>query len=132
MASPGVAQQSRPTAQLTALHASALTVAVVSGTCALVALAAGSPLEFGVALALCAAGWVADDFIEWTVEEDCADRRRPIPAAGIGPGSGFSRVVVIGGGESSSRPTHRAGIRQAASHFGVSAPIEITMFRQSA
>jgi len=64
MASPGIAQQARDP-RVTALHASALTIAVLSGTCALVALVAGSPLEFGVALALCGAGWIAADFIDW-------------------------------------------------------------------
>ncbi len=131
MASPDITKQARDP-RVTALHASALTIAVVSGSYALVALVAGSPLEFGVALALCAAGCVADDFIEWTVEEFYADRRRAIPAAGIGPGYGFPRVVVIGSGEFSSRPTHRAGIRQAASHFCASAPTDMTTFRQSA
>jgi hypothetical protein len=131
MASPGIAQQARDP-RVTALHASALTIAVLSGTCALVALVAGSPLEFGVALALCAAGWIVADFIEWTVEEDYADRRCAIPAARIGPGYGSPRVLFIGSGECSSRPTHRAGIRPAASHFCASEPIEITTFRQSA
>jgi uncharacterized membrane protein len=50
--------------RLTTLHICAITLSVVSGTCALVALAAGSPLEFGVALALSAAWLIAADFIE--------------------------------------------------------------------
>lgn len=45
--------------RLAALHAVVLVDAVVSGICALVALAAGSPLQFGVALALFGAGWIA-------------------------------------------------------------------------
>lgn len=131
MVDPGIARQARD-ARVTALHASALTIAVVSGTCALVALVAGSPLEFGVALALCAAGWVAADFIDWAVEDAHADRRCAIPAAGIGPGYGSPRLAFIGSGECSSRPMRRAGINPAASHFCASAPIEMTKFRQSA
>ena len=50
--------------RLTSLHICAITVSVVSGTCALIALTAGSPLEFGVALAFCAAWLIAADFIE--------------------------------------------------------------------
>jgi hypothetical protein len=131
MARPGIAQQAR-NPRVTALHASALTIAVLSGTCALVALVAGSPLEFGVALALCGAGWIAADSIDWAVEDEHADRGRAIPAAGIGPGYRSPRLVLIGSGECSSRPMHRAGIRPAASHFCASAPIEMTTFRQSA
>lgn len=59
--------------RLAALHAVVLVVAVVSGICALVALAAGSPLQFGVALALFGAGWIASDVIERTVE--CGQER---------------------------------------------------------
>jgi hypothetical protein len=77
MATPGIARQARDP-RMTALHASAFTIAVLSGTCAVVALVAGSPLEFGVALALCGAGWIAADFIEWTVEGERADRRSRI------------------------------------------------------
>jgi hypothetical protein len=131
MASPGIAQQARDP-RVTALHASALTIAVLSGTCALVALVAGSPLEFGVALALCGAGWIAADFIDWAVEDAHADRRCAIPAAGIGPDYGSPRLVFIGSGECSSRPMRRAEISPAASHFCASAPIEMTTFRQSA
>ncbi len=130
MATPGIAQQARDP-RMNALHASAFTIAVLSGACALVALVAGSPFEFGVTLALCGAGWVATDFIEWTVEGERADRRCAIPAAGIGPGYGSRRVVLIGGGGCSSRSTHGAGTRPAASHFYASAP-EITTSRQCA
>jgi hypothetical protein len=48
----------------------------VSGFYALAALVVGSPLEFGVALASCGGCWVAADFIEWTVERECAAGRR--------------------------------------------------------
>ncbi len=67
--------------RLTTLHLCAITVSVVSGTCALVALIAGSPLEFGVALALCAAWLIAADFIESGVERERehAARRRAVP-----------------------------------------------------
>jgi hypothetical protein len=53
---------------MTLLYAGTLAVAVVSGICALVALAAGSPLQFGVTSAVFGAGWIATDFIERTTE----------------------------------------------------------------
>ena len=49
---------------LMAFRTGAIVVAVVTGFYALVALLVGSPLEFGVALALCGGCWVAADFIE--------------------------------------------------------------------
>ena len=97
MAAPVVAQRARDP-HMTALHASAITVAVLSGICALAALAAGSPLEFGGALALCGGGWVAADFIAWTVEGERADRPRATFPARIGPAYGSFRVVHTGAG----------------------------------
>lgn len=41
-----------------AIHAGALAVAIASGTFALVAMLVGSPTSFGLALALCGAGWI--------------------------------------------------------------------------
>ena len=117
---------------LMAFRAGAVIAAIASGFYAMVALVVGSPLEFGVALALCAAGWVAADFIDWAVEDAHADRRCATAAAGIGPGYGSPRLAFIGSGECSSRPMRRAGINPAASHFCASAPIEMTTFRQSA
>jgi hypothetical protein len=49
-----------------AIRASAITVAVVSGSAALVALAVGTPLQFGIALALCGSCWLAADYVNWT------------------------------------------------------------------
>jgi len=70
------------------LHTAAMALAAVAGCCALAALIAGSPLQFGIALALCGAGWIAVDFIDRT--PDRAPRRCPVPAV---------RVVYIGGRE---------------------------------
>ncbi len=87
-----------------AAYAGALTIAGLSGICALAALAAGTPLEFGVALASSGAGWVVADFVGWTAEHDRerAARRRAIPTARIHKYRP-SRVVVVGG--HLSRPT---------------------------
>lgn len=81
-----------------AVYAVALTTATLSGICALAALAAGTPFEFGVALALCGAGWVVADFVGWTAQHnrEHAARRRAVPAARI-RGHQPSRVVVAGG-----------------------------------
>ena len=89
-----------------AVYAGALTTATLSGICALAALAAGTPFEFGVALALCGAGWVVADFVGWTAEHnrERAARRRAVPAPRI-HGYRPSRVVVVGG--QLSRPAPR-------------------------
>jgi uncharacterized membrane protein YczE len=58
------------------IHASAVAVAFVSGTVALVAMLVGTPLQFGVALALCGVGWIVTHFIEQLAEQGFAHRRR--------------------------------------------------------
>ena len=113
MATPGIPSQARDP-RMTTLHTGAITIAVMSGICALVALVAGSPLEFGVALALCGAGWIAADFIEWTVERERAACRCAVPAARLKPGYGSCHVVFVGGDEYFSHPASRAGTRSAA------------------
>ena len=59
-----------------AIHAGALTVAIASGTFALVAMLVGSPQSFGLALALCGAGWIAAHFVERLAEQDRAAENR--------------------------------------------------------
>jgi hypothetical protein len=81
---------------LMAFRTGAIVVAIVSGFYALAALLVGSPLEFGAALALCSACWVAADFIEWTVERERAAGRRPVPAALLNSGYGSSYPVRVG------------------------------------
>jgi len=49
----------------------------------LVAMLVGTPLQFGVALALCGAGWIAAHFVERLAEQDLARRRRLAPAADL-------------------------------------------------
>ena len=66
-----------------AMHASAVAVAFVFGTFALVALLVGSPLQFGVSLALCGVGWIATHFVERLADEDLARRRRLAPGADL-------------------------------------------------
>ena len=95
--------QGRP---LMAFHTGAIVVASVSGLYALVALFLGSPLEFGAALALCGACWVAADFIGWTGKREVAAGRRPAPAALLSTGCGSSYPVRVGGDEYVSRPRH--------------------------
>ncbi len=100
MALPGIPPQARDP-RMTILQTGAIAIAILSGLCALVALAAGSPLQFGVALALCGAGWIGADFIEWTVERECAARRCAVPVARLNPGSGSGHVVFIVGASTS-------------------------------
>ncbi|MEE6176770.1 hypothetical protein [Mycobacterium sp. 050134] len=80
------------------LHTCAISLVVVSGTCAFAALAVGSPLQFGVALALCGAGWIAVDYIG-TIDRRRSAPRRALPAVQVNPGYGSLRVVYVGGGE---------------------------------
>ena len=59
-----------------AIHAGALTVAIASGTFALVAMLVGSPLSFGLALALCGTGWIVAHFVERLAEQELAEDSR--------------------------------------------------------
>ena len=52
------------------IHSAAIMVSVVSGTFALVAMLVGSPLSFGLALALCGTGWIVTHFVERMAEQD--------------------------------------------------------------
>ncbi len=115
MATPGIPPQVRYP-HVTTLHAGVVIIAIVSGICALVALAAGSPLQFGVALALFGAAWIAADFIESTVERERerGAQRYAVPAARLHPGYGSRRVVYVGGGERFSRPAPHTGNGLAA------------------
>lgn len=65
------------------MHTSAVTVAFLSGTFALVAMLVGTPLQFGIALALCGAAWIVTHFVERLAEQDLAERRRLAPAADL-------------------------------------------------
>jgi len=76
------------------VHASAVAVAFVSGTLALVAMLVGTPLQFGVALALCGAGWIVTHFVERLAEQDLAQRRRLAPAADLVHGYVRFRALV--------------------------------------
>lgn len=64
-------------------HASAVVVAFASGTFALVAMLVGTPLQFGIALALCGAGWIVAHFVERQAEQGLERRRRAAPAADL-------------------------------------------------
>lgn len=80
MANPGIGRTIRGP-HATTFHTSAIVIAILSGSYALAALLLGSPFEFGVALALCGACWVAAHYIEWSVESaerERAARRRAV------------------------------------------------------
>jgi hypothetical protein len=88
---------------MTALRAGAIAIAVLSGMCALITLAVGSPLQFGASLAVCGAGWIAADFIEWTNAH--APRVCAIPVTRRNRGYGPNHVVFVGGSEYLPAPT---------------------------
>lgn len=115
MATLGMPPQARDP-HMTTLHTAAVAIAVVSGICALVALAAGSPLQFGVALALFGTGWIAADFIESSAQrgQERAAHWCAVPVARPNPRYGSCRVVYVGGAEHFSQPVSRAGTELAA------------------
>ncbi len=86
------------------VYIGAVMLTVVSSACALAALAVGSPLQFGVALALCAAGWIATDFAQRTVEPTQFTRRCAVVRVRVNPGHGSGRVVYAGGHARFARP----------------------------
>ena len=98
---------SKPGTRIRVLHTAAIVVALVSGSYALIALVVGSPVEFGITLALCGAGWVGADFVERRAERaDSGLRRTPmhgprvrVPDAAKMP----PHTVHVGPGESRSR-----------------------------
>ncbi|MGD1171006.1 hypothetical protein ACKUVQ_20580 [Mycobacterium seoulense] len=100
----------------TPLYATTVVVTVLSGICALVALAAGSPLQFGVASAIFGAGWIAADFIERTIEpgQQRVAQRWVATAARPSPAYRPSRVVYAGRCERFSQPTARVVSKSAA------------------
>lgn len=68
------------------IHSAAIMASVVSGTFALVAMLVGSPLSFGLALALCGTGWIVTHFVERMAEQD---RRAARPRHGAFVHDGF-------------------------------------------
>lgn len=102
--------------RVTLFYLGTLVVAVVSGLCALAALVAGSPLQFGAALALFGAGWIATDFIERTVErqQERIARPRAVAVARHAPAYRPSRVVYAGRCEHFSRSASRVKTNLAA------------------
>ena len=85
--------------RMTGLRILAGAVATLSGACALAALIFGSPLQFGVALASCAAACIAGDYVRVTVERQRATSRCAVPAASMSARHQSCRVVHVGGAE---------------------------------
>lgn len=87
-------------ARMTILHAGAIASAILSGAYALVALAVSTPFEFGVALAVCGASWIAADYVERTAERARVVHRRvaarPSHTVFIG-GSGLNSSSIAPG-----------------------------------
>ncbi|GAA4290086.1 hypothetical protein [Mycobacterium paraffinicum] len=110
---PAVRRQAQDP-RVTLLYAATLVVAVVSGILALAALAAGSPLQFGVTAAVFGAGWIATDFIERTAERGQERFARQCVVARPVPGYRPSRVVYGVDCEHLSRPAPRVLNRLAA------------------
>ncbi len=81
---------------MTALRAGAIAVSALSGACALIALTVGSPLQFGVSLALSAAGWIGADLFERVH----APRPHAIPVAPVNRVYRPGHVVFVSRGES--------------------------------
>lgn len=74
---PTAERHYRPRPRYALVYSSAIAVAVASGSFALVALLMGSPVAFGLALALCATAWIVTHFVErLVVQARASDRRR--------------------------------------------------------
>lgn len=68
-------RDNRRSRRIVFIYSGAVSLAFVSGTCALVALLLGSPLEFGSALAICASGWIVAHIAERFAEQERTGRR---------------------------------------------------------
>lgn len=102
--------------RVTLLYLVTFAVAMVAGMCALVALVAGSPLQFGVALAFFGAGWIASDFIDRTGELGQERFARQHVAIVARPAQAYrpSRVVHTGHRDPFPRSAPRATSAVAA------------------
>lgn len=96
---------------LTVLRIGTIVSVVVSGTIALMAFIFGSPLEFGVALAICAAWWITDDLIAATAQGGRLARDRVIPGKfSDHPG----HIVLLGRGRRFSGSSSHTGAGSTA------------------
>lgn len=113
---PAIRPQTRAT-RTTTRHTAAVAGAVLSGFGALVAFVFGSPLDFGIALALCGTCWIAADFIEWTARSEHSERVAPQaagPALPLGTGCAAGHVVFVAAPQGRWRPEPRSEISLAA------------------
>ncbi|MBY0443352.1 MAG: hypothetical protein K2Q25_14645 [Mycobacteriaceae bacterium] len=81
----------------TTAHATATIIAILTGSYALVALLIGSPLEFGLSLAVCSTCWIAAYYVERTVEQEHASARRIVMRERFAAGDGFDQPLFVGG-----------------------------------
>ncbi|OBI53474.1 hypothetical protein A5707_11420 [Mycobacterium kyorinense] len=96
--------------RITALHFGAVASAIVSGAYALVELAVGTPFEFGVALAMCGAWWIAADYLGRMIGRARGARRGDAPSEP----RRVCHVVFAGSSEHSSPSTPDGGVGLAA------------------
>lgn len=96
--------------RITALHVGAVASAIVSGTYALVELAVGTPFEFGVALAMCGAWWIAADYLGRMIGRARAANRAAVPTER----HQVCHLVVVSSSEQSPRPAPDGVIGLAA------------------
>ncbi len=110
MVAPGIPSQT-PNPYFTTLRLCAFAVTAVSSICAVVALIAGSALEFGVAMALSAGWFIAADFIESSVEGRRAAHPGAVRAGKPNRAADPCRVLFIGGDRTAPPVSRRAAIR---------------------
>lgn len=89
-----------------ALRSAAIAVGLLAGGYALVMLAVGTPFQFGVALALCSACWIAADC--------AATAAAPVPAARPGTPPAAERIMPLRLDPPAGRPPNRGGRYQLA------------------
>lgn len=81
----------------TTAHAAATIIAILTGCYALVALLTGSPLEFGLSLAVCSACWIAVYYVERTVERAHTYARPAAARERFHAAEGFDQPMFVGG-----------------------------------
>lgn len=81
----------------TTAHATATIIAILTGSYALVALLIGSPLEFGLSLAVSSTCWIAAYYVEQAVEQAHTAARHSLARRRFNPAEGFDQPLFVGG-----------------------------------